>query len=121
MAKYKETWSNPLVQEVVGYLDTETGQNIPNAPGNKDYQVVQEWLSAGGVPDPAYTQAEIDAYTAEQEKSGDLADAQAAYNIPVMTLAEREKWIEDTLAPAVSVPQIKEALFEILKQITAYI
>lgn len=121
MAKYKERWPNPLVQEVIGYLDTETGQNIPNAIGNKDYQIVQEWLTAGGIPDPAYTQEEIDAYTADQEKAGDLDTARQAYNIPDMTLAEREALIEDLIDPALNVAQLKDAVNDILKQIIVYL
>lgn len=121
MAKYKEKWPNPLVQQVIGYLDTETGAHIPNAVGNKDYQDVQEWLSAGGVPDPAYTQEEIDAYMAEQEKDGDLDAARDTYAIPGMSLSEREALIEDLLDPAVNVAQLKDAVNDILKQMIVYL
>ena len=34
--------------------------SIPNAEGNTDWQEYQKWLADGGVPDPEFTQEELD-------------------------------------------------------------
>lgn len=44
MAKYK------LSEQ--GVVDTERGACIPNSDENLDWREYQEWLAAGGVPDP---------------------------------------------------------------------
>lgn len=38
--------------------------SVPNTPGNRHYQEVQEWLAEGNVPEPEFTQAELDAQAA---------------------------------------------------------
>lgn len=40
---------------------------VPFDERNKDYQTVQEWIAAGGVVDPAYTQQELDDYNTATE------------------------------------------------------
>lgn len=51
MAKYK------IIND--GWLDTENNMYIPNAPGNRNYQEVQEWIASGNTPDPQYTEQEL--------------------------------------------------------------
>lgn len=45
MAKYKLT--------EIGVQNTETGDYIPNAEGNRHWRAYQEWLAEGNTPDPA--------------------------------------------------------------------
>lgn len=52
MAKYKLQGD--------GVLNTETLAHIPNAPENRDWIEYQEWLALGNIPDPQYTQEELD-------------------------------------------------------------
>ena len=35
-----------------GYIVNDT-MWVPDAPGNRDYRVVAEWIAAGNTPDPA--------------------------------------------------------------------
>ena len=55
MADYRLTATD---EAVIGMLPANgpgreaTEAHIPNAPGNKDWEKYQEWLAAGGVPDP---------------------------------------------------------------------
>ena len=51
MARYKITGN--------GYKDTELGVFIPKAEGNRHYQQVLDWLAAGNIPDPEFTEAEL--------------------------------------------------------------
>jgi hypothetical protein len=51
MAKYKISGD--------GYFDTEENLFIPNDPGNRHYQLVQEWISEGNTPDPEFTAEEL--------------------------------------------------------------
>ena len=39
---------------------------IPEAEGNIDWQEYQKWLADGGVPDPEFTQAELDQQAAAE-------------------------------------------------------
>ncbi len=47
-----------------GYIVNDTMQ-VPNAEGNRHYQMVQEWITNGGVVEPFETAEEI----AEREKT----------------------------------------------------
>lgn len=40
-----------------GYL-VNGNMSVPNAPGNRHYQMVQEWIAAGNTPEPAETSQE---------------------------------------------------------------
>lgn len=42
--------------------------SVPNAPGNRHYQAVQEWIAEGNTPEPEFTQAELDAQAVEAAK-----------------------------------------------------
>lgn len=87
MAKYKLT-SN-------GVKDTETGANIPNAPGNRNWTEYQEWLAEGNTPDPQFTPEEL----SEQEKSRQLEEINQTmgYTLsqPVECLVGGVKYIMD--------------------------
>uniref|UniRef100_A0A6M3K7U8 Uncharacterized protein n=1 Tax=viral metagenome TaxID=1070528 RepID=A0A6M3K7U8_9ZZZZ len=39
---------------------------IPEAEGNTDWQEYKKWLAEGGVPDPEFTQAELDQQAAAE-------------------------------------------------------
>lgn len=134
MAKYKEQWPNPSNATVVGYLDTETNKHIPNAPGNKDYQIYANWtlgLDENGdefdpptgpqVADPAYDATEIADYEAEQQRLSDIHDATATYNIPAMSVAEREAMIDDAFDGVVAVPALIDVLYDLLRKMIVYI
>jgi len=43
-----------------GWLVNDSA-HVPNAPGNRHYQLVQDWIAAGNTPDPEFTTAEIEA------------------------------------------------------------
>jgi len=49
------------------------GASIPFADGNRDYEEYKQWLSEGNIPEPEFTQAELDAITKEQAKQEALA------------------------------------------------
>jgi len=44
------------------------GACIPLADGNRDYEEYKQWLSEGNIPEPEFTQAELDAIAKEQAK-----------------------------------------------------
>lgn len=50
-----------------GYL-VDGSLSVPNAPGNRHYQAVQEWIAEGNTPEPEFTQAELDAQAVEAAK-----------------------------------------------------
>ena len=56
---------NPTV--VTGYL-VDGNKHVPIADGNRDYQEVQEWIAEGNIPDPAFTQQELDDYAIEENE-----------------------------------------------------
>lgn len=52
MAKYKILGT--------GYIDNETGDNIPNDIKNRHYREVLAWIDDENTPDPEFTQEELD-------------------------------------------------------------
>lgn len=88
MAKYKECWESPIDSTIIGYLDTEAGCIIPIDAGNKDYQAVLAWIAEENTPDPAYTQTEIDAYTAAQT-AAETTQTEADNEISLGVLADK--------------------------------
>lgn len=70
MARYKEQWEDFDSPVIVGYIDTEhaLGRFLPT-----NSQEVADWITAGGVPDPAFTAEEI----AAAEAAATAADARA--------------------------------------------
>lgn len=53
-----------------GYL-VNGSISVPNAPGNRHYQAVQDWIAEGNVPDLEFTPAEV-ASQLQAEKMADL-------------------------------------------------
>jgi len=47
-----------------GYL-VDGSLSVPNAPSNRHWQSVQEWIAEGNTPEPEFTQAELDAQAAQ--------------------------------------------------------
>lgn len=85
MAKYKEVWTAPDDSTIEGYIDTERNALIPIAPGNADYSDFLQWQSEGGVADPAFTQAEVDAYIAAQAAAATVqSEADDEINLGVL-------------------------------------
>ena len=55
-----------------GYLLNGT-MGVPKADGNKEYELIKQWLSEGNTPEPEFTDEEI----AEQELKAKIAEAKA--------------------------------------------
>ena len=55
-----------------GYL-LNGNMSVPKANGNREYELIKEWLAEGNVPEPEFTEAEI----AEQELEVKIAEAKA--------------------------------------------
>ena len=53
-----------------GYLLNGT-MSVPKADGNKEYELIKEWLSEGNTPEPQYTEVEL----AQQAIDKAIADA----------------------------------------------
>ena len=41
-----------------GYLLNET-MSVPQANGNREYELIKEWLAQGNVPEPEFTEEEL--------------------------------------------------------------
>lgn len=54
-----------------GYLLNGTMSVPGNAPGNKEYELIKEWLAQGNVPEPEFTEAEL----AQQVINAKIAEA----------------------------------------------
>ena len=44
-----------------------------NAPGNKEYELIKQWLSEGNIPEPEFTEEEL----AKQESDRQIEEAKA--------------------------------------------
>tara|TARA_R110000823_G_scaffold241850_9_gene366479 strand:- start:51 stop:371 length:321 start_codon:yes stop_codon:yes gene_type:complete len=55
-----------------GYL-VDGSLLVPNAPGNRHYQLVQEWIAAGNTPEPEFTAAEITANAVAESNAVEVA------------------------------------------------
>jgi len=51
---------NTVKIQADGYL-VDGSLSVPNAPGNRHWQAVQEWIAEGNTPELEFTQAELDA------------------------------------------------------------
>ncbi len=49
------------------------GASIPLADGNRDYEEYKQWLSEGNIPEPEFTQAELEAI----ETANKISEAKA--------------------------------------------
>jgi len=50
-----------------GYL-VNGSMSVPNDTGNRHYQEVQDWIALGNIPEPEFTQAELDQQALVQAK-----------------------------------------------------
>lgn len=121
MAKYKEQWKSPIDPEVTGHVDTETGRFIQINSNNPFQEDFNEWVAAGGIPDPAYTAEEIAAYQTEKDRQDAILDQRNVTNIPAMTLQERFEFVEAELEEATTVEEVADATINVLKALIAYI
>lgn len=55
-----------------GYLLNGT-MSVPKADGNREYELIKEWLSEGNTPEPEFTEAEL----AQQELDKQIVEAKA--------------------------------------------
>lgn len=55
--KYRAEIETPTTY--TGYL-VDGKKSVPMAEGNRDYKAVQVWIAKGNIPEPAYTQQELD-------------------------------------------------------------
>ena len=76
-----------------GVIRNADGANIPNTVKNKDWKEYEKWRDAGGVPDPQYTQAEIDAMDLDQQK----AALQQQINAATGEILRFSDWMYDVL------------------------
>ena len=47
--------------ELIGYLLNGTMRVPGNAPGNKEYELIKQWLAEGNIPEPEFTEEELTA------------------------------------------------------------
>ena len=53
-----------------GYL-LNGNMSVPKANGNREYELIKEWLAQGNVPEPEFTEEEL----AQQELEAKIAEA----------------------------------------------
>ena len=56
-----------------GWLLNNTMSVPGNAPGNKEYEIIKQWLEEGNTPEPEFTEEEL----AQQAKDKQIAEAKA--------------------------------------------
>lgn len=121
MAKYKENWISPIDATLTGYTDTETGGSINIVPVNPFDFEFQEWLTAGGIPDPAYTQQEIDDYQAAQDRAQAIEDEKENTGVRDLTVDEAKQIVTDRLdivraLPESNLAEIQAKILELCDQ-----
>lgn len=121
MALYREIWKSFLDNTIIGYLHTVNNSTIPINPGNIDYQKVQEWMAAGNTPEPAYTQAEINAFQAETDRAQEIYEAQESTGLRHITVQQAYNYIDNTLNAATTATETKEAIRTIFKKIAVFL
>ena len=55
-----------------GYLLNGT-MNVPKADGNKEYELIKEWIAEGNTPEPEFTEEELQAKAEAEAKVEALA------------------------------------------------
>tara|TARA_R110000787_G_C13443394_1_gene446744 strand:- start:15933 stop:16253 length:321 start_codon:yes stop_codon:yes gene_type:complete len=55
-----------------GYL-VDGSLLVPNIPGNRHYQLVQEWIAAGNTPEPEFNASEITANAVAESNAVEVA------------------------------------------------
>ena len=54
-------------QKENGYLLNDS-LSVPNSPGNRHYQMIQEWIAKGNTPEPEFTDEELAIKEAKDER-----------------------------------------------------
>lgn len=121
MADYKEQWISPIDSTIIGYFHTVTGRSINLEPQNPFDAKFQQWLSDGGIPDPAFDQSQIDAYQAEVDRAQDIEDAQDATGLKHVTVQQAYNYIDNTLDAASTAAEVKEAVRDIFKKVAVFL
>ena len=121
MAKYKEVWISPIDATLTGYIDTETGGSINLTPQNPFDEDFQQWLTEGGIPDPAYTQQEIDDYQAAQDRAQSIEDEKENAGVRNLTPDEAKQIVTDRLdivraLPESNLAEIQAKILELCDQ-----
>lgn len=121
MAKYREIWPDPLTVQIIGYVDTETSRNIPLNDSNPFYQDFLQWQSEGGIPDPAYTQQEIDEYQAAFDRQIDIETEKENAGVRDLTVDEAKQIVTDRLdivraLPESNLAEIQAKILELCDQ-----
>jgi len=93
MAEYRLTGDDTHVihSRVVGINQTPTEVWIPNDPANYDWIKYQEWLAAGGVPDPHVPPPQPEPETATVVLFDHENRLRTLEGQPVLTLQEFEQ------------------------------
>lgn len=122
MAKYREIWPNPLTVQIIGYVDTETSRNIPLNDSNPFYQDFLQWQSEGNIPDPAYTQQEIDDYQAAFDRQSDIETEKENSGVRDLTVDEAKQIVIDRIdivraLPESNLTEIQAKIAEICDQV----
>lgn len=122
MAKYKESWISPIDTTLTGYIDTETGGSINIVPVNAFDFDFQQWLTDGGIPDPAYTQQEIDDYQAAFDRQSDIETEKESAGVRDLTVDEAKQIVTDRLdivraLPESNLAEIQAKIAEICDQV----
>lgn len=121
MAKYKEQWISPIDATVIGHIDTETGGSINLVPVNPFDFAFQQWVTDGGVPDPAFTQQEIDDYQAMIDRQQSIQDEQESTGVRDLTVDEAKQIVTDRLdivraLPESNLSEIQAKILELCDQ-----
>jgi len=57
---------NTVKLQESGYL-LNNNMSVPKADGNSEYEAIKLWLAEGNIPEPQYTQLQIDAVALAEE------------------------------------------------------
>ena len=116
--------------ELTSYL-VNGSMSVPLAEGNRHYQMVKDWITAGNTPDAAFSQAELGAHAYEQAKQqrqtnvnnitvtvdtmvfdGDeISQTRMARAVASSSVGETTQWkLADNSVATVTHEQLKQAL-----------
>ena len=122
MAKYKEMWISPIDATVIGFIDTEISRTINIIPQNPFDEDFQQWLTDGGIPDPGYTQQEIDDYQAAFDRQSDIETEKENAGVRDLTVDEAKQIVIDRIdiiraLPESNLTEIQAKIAEICDQV----
>ena len=61
---------------------------VPNAPGNVHYQMIQDWIAEGNVPDPEFTPGELAQKVTDDTNRESLAALQELDSTSIRSIRE---------------------------------